>query len=287
MLCVSFCLCSFSQAPYLNLSRPARTWEFFAATGTRAGLFGNESGNLEAWVYPLKLFRNFHVRFLTEGRSFPAESLVRTVSANPDSSSIIYSGDTFAVTETLFVPVHEAGAIIKFEVETAHPLEIEAAFERDFQLEWPASLGGTYIGWDSPLRAFYLGEEQKKFSAFVGSPTGEMSELEYQTNYSASQESAIRLGVTAKGRDTKIIAIAASVNGRAEAENTYRHLSSYYAALEKESAQYYADYLSRTTSVDLPDSQLQQAYDWARVSVIQGLVTNPYLGTELVAGYRT
>ncbi len=39
--------------------------------------------------------------------------------------------------------------------------------------------------------------------------------------------------------------------------------------------------------MDLPDEQLQRAYDWSRVSMIQGLVTNPYLGTGLVAGYRT
>ena len=71
------------------------------------------------------------------------------------------------------------------------------------------------------------------------------------------------------------------------AESTYKHLLSDYAALEKDSAKYYDDYLARTVSVELPDRQLQQAYDWARVSVIQGLVTNPYLGTGLVAGYRT
>jgi len=253
----------------------------------RAGLFGNESGNLEAWVYPLKIFRNFHLHFLTEGRSLPAESLVGTVSVRPESSLIIYTGDTFSVKETLFVPVHEAGAVIKFEVETAHPLEIEADFERDFQLEWPAALGGTYLNWDAGLHAFYFGEEQKKYSAIVGSPTGDLSELEYQTNYSASQESAIRLGATLKGKETKVIAVAASLNGRAEAESTYKHLLNDYAPLEKESAKYYDDYLARTVGLELPDAQLQQAYDWARISVIQGLVTNPYLGTGLVAGYRT
>src|SRR5207248_2469190 len=110
---------------------------------------------------------------------------------------------------------------------------------------------------------------------------------EYQTNYSASPESALRLGVTNKGTETKIIAIAASVNGRAEAESTYKNLISSYVAKEKEAAEYYRDYLNRTVSVELPDAQLQQAYDWARISVIQGLVTNPYLGTGLVAGYRT
>src|SRR5438067_531712 len=276
-----------AQSRNLELSRTTRQWEFFSATGMRARLFGNESGNLEAWVYPLKIFRNFHLRFLTEGRSLPAESLVRTVSVHPESSAIIYAGDTFSVKETLFVPVHEPGAVIKFEVETAHPLEIEAVFERDFQLEWPAALGGTYLNWDAGLRAFSFGEEQRKYSALVGSPTGDLTGLEYQTNYSASQESAIRLGATLKGKETKVIAIAASVSGPAETESTYKHLIADYEAAEKDSAKYYEDYLARTVSLELPDAQLQQAYDWARVSVIQGLVTNPYLGTGLVAGYRT
>ena len=284
---LAFCVSVSAQSHDLDLARTARPWEFFSATGARAGLFGNESGNLEAWVYPLKIFRNFHLHFLTEGRSLPAESLVRTVSVRPESSVIIYTSDTFSVTETLFVPVHEAGAVIKFEVETAHPLEIEAAFERDFQLEWPAALGGTYLNWDAGLHAFYFGEEQKKYSAIVGSPSGDLSELEYQTNYSSSQESAIRLGATLKGKETKVIAVAASVNGRAEAESTYKHLVNDHPALQKESAKYYNDYLARTVGLELPDAQLQQAYDWARISVIQGLVTNPYLGTGLIAGYRT
>lgn len=271
----------------LELSRPARPWEFLSATGSRAGLFGNESGNLEAWVYPLKIFRNLHLRFLVEGRILPAETLARMVTVRPESSSILYSGDTFSVKETVFVPVREPGAIIRLEVETVHPLEIEVAFERDFQLEWPAALGGTYLGWEPALRAFYFGEEQRKYVALLGSPTGIAAAQEYQTNYSSSPENALRLGPTNKGKETKSIAIAASVNGRAEAEATYHRLLNDPATVELESAGYYRDYLSRTVGVDLPDLKLQQAYDWARISVIQGLVSNPYLGTGLIAGYRT
>src|SRR5690348_5788387 len=37
----------------------------------------------------------------------------------------------------------------------------------------------------------------------------------------------------------------------------------------------------------MPDRKLEEAYDWARVSLLQGLVTNPTMGTGLVAGYRT
>ena len=50
---------------------------------------------------------------------------------------------------------------------------------------------------------------------------------------------------------------------------------------------YYATYLNHTVSLELPDRQLQEAYDWARISVVQGLVNNPFLGTGLIAGYRT
>jgi glycogen debranching enzyme len=278
---------SIAQSRELELTRPARPWEFLCAAEQRAGLFGNESGNFEAWVYPLKIFRNFHLRFLTDGHSLPAESLVRTVSARAESVTLTYNGDTFSVTETLFVPVHEPGAVIIFDVHTAHPLEIEAVFDRDFQLEWPAALGGTYLSWDPNLHAFYFGDEQRKYAALVGSPTATVTEQEYQTNYSGSQESALRLGVVAKGNETQILAIAASMNGRTEAENTYKSLISDYAAKRKEAADYYHSYLDRTVSLELPDAQLQQAYDWARVSVIQGLVTNPSLGTGLVAGYRT
>jgi len=278
---------SVQPSPPAELSRASRPWEFLSAVGTRAGLFGNEAGNFEAWVYPLKILRDFHLRFHVDGRVLPAATLARTVTVRPESSTILYAGDTFAVRETFFVPVHEPGAIVILEVETAEPLDVEVVFERDLQLEWPAALGGTYSNWDPNARAFYFGEEQKKFSAFVGSPTAGDVRQEYDTNYSSSKESSFDLGVTSKGKDRMIVVIAASTNGRSEAEATYHHLVADYDALRKESADYYRRYLDSTVGANLPDRQLQQAYDWARLSVLQGFVNNPFLGTGLIAGYRT
>jgi glycogen debranching enzyme len=271
----------------LELSRTVRPLEFLPVSGTRAALLGNESGRMEAWVYPLKIFREFHLKFHTEGRVLPAETLARTVTVRPESATILYAGDTFTVRETFLVPLREQGAVILLAVETEQPLEIEAVFHRDFQLEWPAALGATYLNWIPPQRAFYFGEEQKKFAALVGSPTAAEPRAEFQTNYSEAQESSFRLGTTAKGKDAKLIVIAASMEGRAAAEKTYQHLANDYPTLLRESAEYYRNYLARTVSLELPDGQMQQAYDWARVSMLQGVVTNPYLGTGLVAGYRT
>jgi glycogen debranching enzyme len=281
------CAVAQQSRPSLELSRPVRSWEFLPVVGTRAGLFGNETGRLEAWVYPLKIFRAFHLTFHVGGRALPAESLARTLTVHPESATLLYVGDSFRVKETMFVPVQEPGAVIRIEVETAEPLEVEASFVGDFALEWPAAIGGTYAEWDANRRAVVFGEETRKFAAMVGSPTAADAHMAYETNYSSADETSFRLGVTQKGRETKLLVIAASVTGREEAQKTYEHLATSYAQLENDSAEYYRNYLARTVNLELPDSALQQAYDWSRISMIQGLVANPYLGTGLVAGYRT
>ncbi len=270
----------------LEISRTARPWEFLAAVGKRAGLLGNESGKVETWVYPLKILRDLRLTILTEGREIPAETLVRTVIAHPESTTLVYTGDTFSIRETFFVPVDQPGAVIEIQVETEQPLELQVSFIRDFQLEWPASMGGTYVAWSGDFRGFVFGEDHQKFAALAGSPTAAEPQLEYETNYGGTHISSMKLGVTSKGRDTKIIVISGSVNGRAEAEKTYRLLTSDYQRLWKESAEFYQQYLQRTTSMELPDQELQKAYDWSRVSLIQGLVANPTMGDGLIAGYR-
>ena len=289
--CTALLLSSFlsaSEPPQpLELSRPIRSWEFASAVGTHAGLFGNEQGRLEAWVYPLKILRDFHLRFHVDGAVLPAETLARTLIVRPESTTIVYSGDTFSVRETWFVPVHEMGAVIAFEVDTTRHLEIEAVFERDFQLEWPGTIGDTFGDWDVAIRAFRLGTESGKFDAIVGSPSGVRGFEEYSSNYSTSRQSSVLLGATEKGVETKLIVIAASFTGRGAATNLYQHLAKDYLELLRDSAAYYSDYLAQTVRLELPDGQMQAAYDWAKVSMLQGVVDNPFLGKGLVAGYNT
>ena len=287
LILLTLCVLGFAQERSLELSRTDRSWEFLTAVGTRAGLFGDESGRMEAWVYPLKLLRNFRLQFEAEGHLVPAEAVARTVIARPETSTIIYAGDTFRVRETLFVPVQEAGAIVLLDIESEKPLNVRVSFERDFQLEWPAALGATFSAWDPKLHAFSFGEEQKRYAALIGSPTATNESLEYQTNYSASNENSFELGATSQKNESRIVVMSASVHGPAEAEATYQQLTANYPKLLSESAEYYRSYLARTVSVEIPDAKMQQAYDWSRISMLQGLVNNPFLGTGLIAGYRT
>ena len=222
---------SVAQNRPLELVRAARPWEFVSAVGTRSGLLGNEGGALEAWVYPLKILRNFHLRFKVDGETIDGKSLVRSVSVRPEATTITYVWDTFSVRETLFIPVHEAGAVIALDIESAQPIEVSAVFEKDFELEWPGALGSSDIDWMPAMHAFALGDDQHKFSALVGSPSATQFEAEDVTNYTRKIENSFGFGTIAPGNTTKVIVIAASFAGLPSAEATYKKLSENYPAL--------------------------------------------------------
>jgi glycogen debranching enzyme len=270
----------------LMLTRAARPWEFASALGTRSALLAKEDGNFEAWVYPLKILRNFHLRFKTGNQTIDSKAVARSIRVRPESTTITYAWDTFSVQETLFVPVDEPGAVVILETDSSLPIEIEAAFERDFQLEWPAPMGGSDIDWNPALHAFLMDENQRKFTALVGSPSATSSQVESSTNYTNVKENTMGLGIAAPGKSTRILVIAASFQGLPPVEATYKRLVASYPQLLAQSAAYYSDYLQSQIALELPDKPLEDAYRWAEVSVLQGLVTNPYLGTGLVAGYK-
>jgi glycogen debranching enzyme len=207
------------------------------------------------------------------------------LTVRPEGPTLTFASDSFTVNETWLAPTAENGAILRFEISTWKPLEIEACFTRDFQLMWPAGLGGTYMSWDEQLRAFTFGEEGRKFAAIVGSPSIVFAEPEVFTNSYQSTRNMFRLQAVGKGTTVQYIFIAGSVKGPQEARKSFDNLVAVPERFFADTHKYYEDYLSRTLTLELPDRRLQTAYDWSRISTIQGLVLNPFLGTGLVAGY--
>lgn len=252
--------------------------------GPRAAVLGTESGTFEAWVYPLKLLRDFRLVFTLDGRKIPAESLARRVTARPGSFSLLYAADEFRVTETFVAPVDQPGILIRLEVNTRAPLGIEAHFTRDFQLMWPAGIGAAYMQWDEGAHGFILGTDGQPYVGLVAAPEAARIAQEYGTNYAASTDSAFTLG-TVSGHAERVIAIAASFRSREELAATYRALTADPARTVAATEKFYEDYLDGTVRVSLPDQELQQAYDWSRLSELKALVHNPFLGEGLAAGF--
>jgi glycogen debranching enzyme len=267
-----------------ELSRPARQWEFMDAVGPRAAMLGTESGTFEAWVFPLKLLHDFRLVFTLDGRVMPAESLARRVIARPGSFSLLYSGDEFQVTETFAVPVDQPGILVRLQVNTTAPVRIDAHFTRDFQLMWPAAVGAAYINWEDAAHGFVLGADGQPYRGLVASPDAARLGQEYGTNYSASTDCAFTLG-TVRGRAERVIAIAATFQSGQEPAAVFRAMTAYPARTIADTEKFYEEYLDRTVQVVLPDRELQQAYDWSRLSELKALVHNPFLGEGLAAGF--
>ncbi len=267
-----------------QLSRPVRTWEFLDATGPRAALLGAEDGTLEAYVYPLKIFGGLKLRFITGGEVIPGESIARRISARPGSYTITYTGDDFQADQTLVAPIDEPGAVILLDVRARSPLRIDVEFVRDFQLMWPASIGTGYAEWNGRLKSFHFGADGQPFAAVFGSPDAALESREYATNYSAATHAVFTLGEI-KGHSRRVLAVAASMKSADEAQAAYNRLIAQSAQLVDQTERYYRDYLAHTIELSLPDTYLQQAYDWSRISLVKGFVDNPFLGRGLVAGY--
>jgi glycogen debranching enzyme len=266
------------------LSRTARTWEFVDATGQQASILGREDGTLETYVYPLKLFSDLQFSFEVGGRVIPASSIARRATFRPGSMSILFAGDEFQVIETLVVPVHQAGGIIRLDIHAYDPVTLRFSLRRDFQLMWPASLGSGYGQWKADSRAYVFGADGQPYRAVLGSPDLTLDFIDYATNYSAQTTVSFSLG-TVRGKAGRTIAFGGSMKSEQEAEQTQRELVARATDIEKGTEDYYRQYLAATAAVDVPDQELASAYDWSRLSVVKGVVDNPFLGKGLVAGY--
>src|ERR1017187_3196456 len=88
----------------LENAGPVHSWRFVNGAGAQSGLWGYESGCLEGWVYPLKIFHDFHLTFELEGipRTYEGDRIVRSVRVYPHAVQLQYAAEQFSVEETLF-----------------------------------------------------------------------------------------------------------------------------------------------------------------------------------------
>ena len=140
----------------LTLTRAARNWQFLDAVGPQAGLLGREDGIFEAWIYPLKLFRDFELKFRVGDIVLSGDAIPRTITVRPESSSVKYIYDSFTACATWFVPIDQRAAIVEIEVNSAEPVAVEASFTPDVAWMWPAAVGDAYSQWDATTQGLPL-----------------------------------------------------------------------------------------------------------------------------------
>jgi len=279
------------SASGLALTHAVRPGAFFDVVGRRAAVFGYEDRPFEAWVYPMKVLDDFTLSFALEG--YPLEiagrDVISAIEVRPEATSFTYSHAAFTVRETMFAPLDEPGIVILLDISTTLPMRVTTSFRPRLRLMWPAGLMTATVGWDATAQRYTLSEESGRFAAVAGSPgSRELTLMPYQEEPRDVPLRFVRdISVSDARRTLMPIVIAGSVNGRREAETTYERLLASAPELYEQNVRAYRALLARTADVQMPDARLADAFRWAKVGVDKGMATNPYLGTGLVAGFRT
>ena len=271
----------------IELSRDVRRGTYFDAAGRRAAILGVEEGRFESWVYPIKLFHDCRLTVSIEGGddNIDLSSYARSVTAKPEAFTISYSHPQFSIREIIFSPIDEPGSVILFDIDTARPLNLMLSFIPDLKPMWPAGLGGQYAAWNQAEKFFVISESRRKFNGLIGSPCA----------VSGSSTPAHMLGAGSVHFEVKIdpkqarsefipIIITGNTDGRERAIEEYKKLASNIEPLYKQTVEHYRELREARTSVHTPDKNYDLAFEWAKVALDKGLVTNPDLGTGLIAG---
>ncbi|MEX2281056.1 MAG: GH116 family glycosyl hydrolase [Gemmatimonadota bacterium] len=268
---------------------PVRPWAYLADQGRRAAVFGDESGSFEAWVWPLKLVRDFRLAFKVPEYDEPiaGSAIARDVIARPEGATIVYAHPSFTVRQHVFVPMNEPGIVMLLEIESVRPLEIMVRMHAEFNLAWPGSFGGGYITWQPDRQRFLLSQGGVRlYNAFIGSPFASNG-----TSHAAHDAPTVPSQFLLKFDPRSLpaeyipIVIAGGATVRDSVELVYRRLLDQAPSYWRDKVEHYRGVRQGLLSITSPDVLLNQALEWSKVNLDQQLVCNPDLGCGLVAGF--
>lgn len=275
----------------LELSGITSPWRFVNATGEESGLWGFENGQLEGWVYPLKIFHDFHLAFQLEGlpRIYSGRDLLTSVRVFPQMVQLQYSAEMFTVNETLFTPRRQPGFVILLDVKAPRAMRIFVRFKPDLNLMWPAGLGGQTYTWDAKNRWVELAEPTNRFSALIGSPFAVSSTAVGYHPYLGNEhpDEVIELHVSRSDAKRFYIPIVTTggIQEIYDAPATYRKLLNELPQLYARSLEHYESIDRDGPQFVTPDPAINESLRWSRVALDQLKVCNPYLGCSYVSGY--
>jgi len=275
----------------LELKGGVQSYRFLNAVGEKSGVWGYENGRFEAWVYPLKIFRDFHLVFQMEGwpRMHDGSGIVRSVRVYPHMVQLVYVTERFAVTQTIFAPRSEPGAVMLLDVRAPAPLRIFAKFRPELDLMWPAGIGGQSSSWSEEDRWIRLSEASGRFAALVGSPAASASTAIGYNPYLTDRQphEVLELRVTPEQAEASFIPIvvAATVPGHYEAEAAYERILNNIPELHAGALERFTELEESGTEFITPAPRFNESMRWARVALEQLRICNPHLGCSYVAGY--
>jgi glycogen debranching enzyme len=258
-----------------QITRPAQPSQYLEAAGRRAALLGAEDGSFEAWVYPIKVLRDFRLSVYVDNalEPSPLAPLTSTVEVRAGSSTLTHTQAAFTIRQTWAASIDKPVVAVLLDIDTSRPLKLRASFVPEMKPMWPASFGGQSTSWDEKAGVLTFTEAMRRYRPVLGSPR--FNRISEQIGHQLPDRTIlIEFDVEKSG--TVPILIAGS---RADYDEALRNV----ATLAPAAQSHYDEFLNRTTRVEF--AGLTDAYNWARLSIEKGWACNDGAGCGLVAGW--
>lgn len=271
----------------LKLERRAQPFTPLDMSGRRFAILGFENGSFEAWGYPLKILRGFELSFLLGNSTakIRGSETARWISVTPEATVITFTHQSFTVRAIYVTAVKSPGAVILLDVDTIEPMTIVAGFLPVLQPMWPAGIGGQYSYWNDEMKAYIISESRHLNVGYVGSPAA--AGISYTPAHMLSdfpQEFRIEVDPEEVADKYIPIILAGGVGDPDEYKRVYHDLAQNPEKYYRERRAHFQALRDSTIRIVTPDQEVNLAYEWAKVAYENLVVTNPRLGTGLVAG---
>ncbi|HMG86894.1 MAG TPA: hypothetical protein VK574_14275 [Terracidiphilus sp.] len=313
-----------AQTPFLNsvpaipfdsagpvIRAHAETEKPFTVAGERGVVLGQQNGVFEAWVLPVKLLSHLTIEAEIDGYTVPIDvnQQAAAIEVRPDRTSITYSHIGFTVRQIMFSPDSAqagTGPVVLYEFDCLHPTEFIFRFTPELRWMWPERNEGVPgVEWvapnpqapSSPGGFYVLHADYPDLAGAVAIPGAQPGILAPYQERPQVHPVEFHLHIDpARDRGRLFPLLMAAGMNKDAATNatlaaTLAKLNAGIPDLYKEHADAYKKLLASSTSIETPDKDLNEAFQWAVVSIEQ-LKAHPVDAhsiptdeTALVAGY--
>jgi glycogen debranching enzyme len=249
----------------------------FTVAGERGVILGQQDGTFEAWVLPVKLLSHFTIEADMHDYPVPIDvnQHAAAIEVRPDRTIITYSHVGFTVRQIMFSPAAQ-GPIILYQFDCLRPTDFTFRFTPELKWMWPERNEGVPgVEWDARAGLYILHSDYPDLAAAITIPGAEPGILApYQERPQVHPvELKLRIDPTRdRGRLFPLL-MTAGTNSAAASTNalvaSIEKLNAAIPAAYQSHAESYKKLLANTVSIETPDQSLNEAFQWAVISIEQ------------------
>ncbi len=280
----------------------------FTVAGERGVLVGQQDGSFEAWLLPVKLLSHLTIEAEVEGYTVPIDvnRQAAAIEVRPDRTILTYAHIGFTVRQIMFSPaegVPGTGPVVLFEFDCVHPTSFTFRFTPELRWMWPERnegvpgaewVAGVPAGGSLPVGQGYyvLHADYPDLAGAVTIPGATPGILAPYQERPQVHPVELHLRIDPARDRGRLFPLLMAVGttpataSTAALSDSLALLNSGIAASYQAHADGWNKLLASSVSIETPDKALNEAFQWAVVSIEQLRTQVQGTGEKaLVAGY--